>query len=231
MDRITGEFPVVTPDRAGRAALRKWVGDFCDTYAAHATVLGMLSQAQVVGPDAWEEGLGHLFRLADAMSIGMAIGAGRHGNCDGGAHSANGARLNAVACLFRPAVIAGRRYVDGGVRSATSADLLTEAGLDEVYVLAPTASLVTGRPRTPPEGVERAVRRWMTFALRRETARLRSCGVKVTVLTPGPEDLHAIGANLMDPGRRHDVFETSLRTSVRSVADAMPQQQPSVRTV
>lgn len=98
-------------------------------------------------------------------------------------------------------------------------------------MLAPTASLATDRPRTPPEGVERAIRRWMTFALRREAARLRSCGVKVTVLTPGPEDLHAIGANLMDPGRRHDVFETSLRTSVRSVADAMAQQQPSVRTL
>lgn len=48
---------------------------------------------------AWEEGLGHLFRLADAMSIGMAIGAGRNGNGDG-ARSANGARLNAVACLM-----------------------------------------------------------------------------------------------------------------------------------
>jgi len=118
-------------------------------------------------------------------------------------------------------VIAGRRYVDGGVLSATSADLLTETGLDEVYVLAPTASLVTGRPRTPLERVERAVRRWTTFALRREAARLRSGGVKVTVLTPGPEGLHAMGANLMDPGRRRDVFETSLRTSVRSVADAM----------
>jgi NTE family protein len=127
----------------------------------------------------------------------------------------------AIPGWFRPAVIAGRRYVDGGVRSATSADLLAEAGLDEVYVLAPTASLVAGRPRTPLERAERAVRRWMTFALRREAARLRSGGVTVTVLTPGPEDLDAIGANLMDPGRRHDVFETSLRTSARSLADAM----------
>ena len=100
IDRITGEFPVVAPGRAGRVALRKWVSDFCDTYAAHATVLGMLSQAQVVGLDAWEDGLGHLFRLADAMSIGMAIGAGRNGNGDGRAPSANGARLNAVACLM-----------------------------------------------------------------------------------------------------------------------------------
>jgi hypothetical protein len=40
-------------------------------------------------------------------------------------------------------------------------------------------------------------------------------------VTVGPEDLHAMGANLMDPGRRHDVFETSLRTSERSLAHAM----------
>ena len=52
MDRITDAFPVVTPDAPGRSALRTWVSDFCDTYAAHAAVLGALSQAQVVGRDA-----------------------------------------------------------------------------------------------------------------------------------------------------------------------------------
>ena len=35
----------------------------------------------------------------------------------------------------------------------------------------------------------------------------------MTVLAPGPEDLAAIGANLMDPARRLAVLETSLRTS------------------
>ena len=100
MDRLTDEFPVVTPDGAGRAALRNWVSDFCDTYAAHATVLGTMSQAQVVGRDAWENGLGHLFRLADAMSMGMAMGAERNGSNDGGPLPARGARLNAVACLM-----------------------------------------------------------------------------------------------------------------------------------
>jgi AcrR family transcriptional regulator len=100
MDRITDEFPVVTPNAAGRTALRKWVGDFCDTYAAHAAVLGALSQAQVVGRDAWENGLVHLFRLADAMSMGMAMGADRAANKDGGPPAAHTARLSAVACLM-----------------------------------------------------------------------------------------------------------------------------------
>ncbi len=100
MDRITGQFPVVTPDTAGRAALRNWVSSFCDTYQAHATVLETLSQAQVVGRDTWESGLDHLFRLADAVCLGMTIGAQRSRSTDGIPVSAGAARLNAVACLM-----------------------------------------------------------------------------------------------------------------------------------
>jgi NTE family protein len=37
--------------------------------------------------------------------------------------------------------------------------------------------------------------------------------VRTTVLTPGPDDLAAMGVNLMDPGRRSEVFETSKDTS------------------
>jgi NTE family protein len=117
---------------------------------------------------------------------------------------------------FRPTVIGDRRYVDGGVRSTASADLLTGLGLDEVYVLAPMASQVTAPPRTALERAERLVRRRMTAATQREIGLLRSEGVKVTLLTPGPEDLHAMGGNLMDPSRRLEVFETSLRTSAES---------------
>ena len=48
-----------------------------------------------------------------------------------------------------PKAIGERRYVDGGVRSATSVELLAAEGLDEVYVLAPMASLEMDRPRNP----------------------------------------------------------------------------------
>ncbi len=43
-------------------------------------------------------------------------------------------------------------------------------------------------------------------------------GAGVTVLTPGPEDLTAIGANLMAPRRRPQLLETSLRTSAAALA-------------
>jgi len=47
---------------------------------------------------------------------------------------------------------------------------------------------------------------------------LRAAGIAVTMLTPGPEDLAAMGANLMDPRRRRAVLETSLRTSAVTFA-------------
>src|SRR4029077_17844756 len=52
---------------------------------------------------------------------------------------------------YQPAVIDGRRYVDGGVRSPTSLGMVARAGLDEVFVLAPMASVVADRPRMPHE--------------------------------------------------------------------------------
>src|SRR5215472_18478526 len=39
MEIITGDFPVVTRNEAGRAALRTWIQGFSDTYFAHATVI------------------------------------------------------------------------------------------------------------------------------------------------------------------------------------------------
>jgi NTE family protein len=126
---------------------------------------------------------------------------------------------------YEPAVISGRRYVDGGVRSPTSLGVLARAGVDEVYVLAPMASVVTGRPRRPYERLERQLRRLITLALLREAQALRADGISVTVLTPGPEDLAVMGVNLMDPRRRELVLETSLRTSAALVRPAADEPQ------
>jgi NTE family protein len=121
---------------------------------------------------------------------------------------------------YQPAVIGGRRYVDGGVRSPTSLGMVARAGLDEVFVLAPMASVVTDRPRMPHEVLERQLRALMTVTLLREARALRAAGIAVTVLTPGPEDLAVMGVNLMDPRRRRQVFETSLLTSAAALAGA-----------
>jgi len=90
MGLVTDEFPVVTRNEAGRAALRRWVHQFCETYAAHAAVIRTLSQAEIVGEELWGDGLKLLFRLAEAMAQGMTAATGH----------AEHAELTAVACLM-----------------------------------------------------------------------------------------------------------------------------------
>jgi AcrR family transcriptional regulator len=90
MAQVTDAFPVVTRNDAGRAALQRWVGEFCETYAAHAAVIRTLSQAEIVSEDIWGDGLKLLFRLAEAMAQGMTAATG----------GADHAELTAVACLM-----------------------------------------------------------------------------------------------------------------------------------
>jgi NTE family protein len=123
----------------------------------------------------------------------------------------------AIPGWYEPTVIGGRRYVDGGTTSPTSLDLLAGSGLDEVYVLAPMASFAYDRPRSPVARAERQLRRTVTRRVLVEATGVRAAGTQVTLLGPGPDDLQAMGANLMDPRRRTAVLATSLRTS----ADAL----------
>src|SRR6266516_4167371 len=130
MGVITDAFPVVTRNDAGHAALRQWVHTFCETYAAHAAVIRILSQADVVGEEVWGDGLQLLFRLAEAITQGMtaasphwqaptpagdadaqasgrkaagdglAAGGGQPGGDGQAAAPAGHAELTAVACLM-----------------------------------------------------------------------------------------------------------------------------------
>jgi len=128
----------------------------------------------------------------------------------------------AIPGWYAPVSIGGRRYVDGGTLSTTSADLLARDELDEVYVLAPMASFVTDRPRQITARLERRVRQQVTRRVVAEAQQVGRGGTSVTVLAPGPEDLAEIGANLMDPSRRLAVLETSLRTSVAALRHPLP---------
>ncbi|MFI5955260.1 patatin-like phospholipase family protein [Cryptosporangium sp. NPDC051539] len=119
----------------------------------------------------------------------------------------------AVPGWFAPVRIGGRPYVDGGTYSTASADLLAGCELDEVFVLTPMASFAYDAPASFAGKLERRVRRSLTARLLREAEVLRASGTRVTLLGPGPEDLTAIGSNLMDARRRESVLHTSLRTS------------------
>ena len=88
----------------------------------------------------------------------------------------------AVPLVWPPISIDGRRYIDGGVRSITNADLV--AGSDRVVVVAPA-----------------------TFALRRSTRienQLASLGtgIRSLVISPDSEARQAIGRNVLDPAHR-----------------------------
>jgi NTE family protein len=119
----------------------------------------------------------------------------------------------AIPAWYAPVRIAGGRYIDGGTVSNASVDLIDPADYDEVYVLAPMAAVEPDSPRTPVAMIERRVRRTITRVIMRDVSRLRSHGVRVTVLTPGAEDLALMGTNLMNPRRRLAVLHTAMRTA------------------
>jgi len=128
----------------------------------------------------------------------------------------------AIPGWYAPVQIGGRRYIDGGAWSTTNVDVLATESLDEVYVLAPMAAFVDDHPHRLATRVERRVRRQVTRRLLNEAEKVTRAGAALTVLAPGPEDLATIGANMMDPARRLEVLETSLRTSVEALRDPRP---------
>jgi NTE family protein len=91
----------------------------------------------------------------------------------------------AVPGVWPPVTIAGRRYVDGGVRSMENADLA--AGFDRVLVL----SLLSPDALSGPwPGLDQQVRA------------LEEQGAKVAVVRPDDGSVTAIGVNPLDPATR-----------------------------
>jgi NTE family protein len=89
----------------------------------------------------------------------------------------------AVPGIWPPVTISGRRYIDGGIRSAANADLA--AGCDRIIIIAPLASGFG--PLASPAIQARA---------------LSAAGALVTVIKPDKAALRAIGRNVLDPARR-----------------------------
>ena len=198
------------PGRGQHAALRSLVS---------ALQLRHHQQASRGGPPPHWVG-GHTWVAAMDYDTGQRVLFGR-----GSAPRATLPEAVAASCSipgwYEPAIIAGRRYIDGGARSATSLDVLRGTDMRDVYVLAPTASTELDSPLLPYLWWERRRRQVVTYGLLRQAEALCTQGKRVTVLTPGPRDLAAMGINLMDHRRRQDVLEQSLRTS----ADALRKSQ------
>jgi NTE family protein len=93
--------------------------------------------------------------------------------------------------------IDGRRYIDGGIRSAENADLAS--GYANIVVLSPLG----GRSRSEPgqfEGLRRAPEWRMDLAS--QVGDLRRQGSRVEVITPDADSRAAMGTNLMELANR-----------------------------
>ena len=99
-----------------------------------------------------------------------------------------------VPGLFPPITINGRRYVDGGMRSATNFDLAE--GFERVIAVA-----------VIPAGAAQ----FMAARIDPELAQLRRSGSHVELITPDAASLDAFGINLMDASRQIPAMEAGYK--------------------
>src|SRR6185295_18590653 len=126
------------------------------------------------------------FQLWD-QSSGIALGRAIASSCS-------------VPGIYPPITIQGRRYIDGGMRSATNIDLVK--GYERVLVIAVLSNMALD---------------FMRAGIAREIERLTSAGAKVELIVPNANCLEAFGNNLMDSSRRGDV---ALAGAVQGRAEA-----------
>ncbi|MEO8114143.1 MAG: patatin-like phospholipase family protein [Phenylobacterium sp.] len=111
-----------------------------------------------------------------------------------------------VPGIYPPVTLQGRRYIDGGMRSATNADMAS--GHDRVVVVALRLGAGAG-----PVG-ER-----IQAGFEEEIGTLRDGGAEVAVITPDPASVAAFGPNLMDGRRRPDAARAGLAQGLAEAAE------------
>jgi NTE family protein len=110
------------------------------------------------------------------------------------------AASSAVPGIFPPITIAGRRYMDGAMRSPTSADLATNSDF-VLIVAAPSRS-------EQSDGQIEA-----------ETADIRAAGGEIVEIRPDAESGEAFGPDAMDSRRQPLVFAAGLRQGRAAAGD------------
>ncbi|WP_338675240.1 patatin-like phospholipase family protein [Streptomyces sp. SCSIO 30461] len=106
----------------------------------------------------------------------------------------------AVPGVWPPVTIGGRRFIDGGVRSSTNADLAL--GYGTVVIVAPIA--VGGGP---------------VLSARTLATRLSASGARVSLITPDRASRRAFGRNVLDPARRAPAARAGLAQAAAHVDD------------
>ena len=116
----------------------------------------------------------------------------------------------AVPALFPPVTIDGRRYMDGGVRSGTSADL--------ALPVAPAAALIIAPLGSSDRGIHRICRRQAEA----EARQLEAAGARVRIIHMDDAAVAAGGANLMDFGARVPAAEAGYAHGKRIADELQP---------
>ena len=123
-----------------------------------------------------------------------------------------------------PVPIGDRIFVDGGMGSPTSVDLIAPDEADLIYVIAPMTSDPGVRVPGPGGGLEyRLIRRPMSTVLHAEIEAVRARGTTVVPILPTPADLAGLGAHFMSDTRRAAAFEHSMTTAPDTVRAALAE--------
>jgi NTE family protein len=118
----------------------------------------------------------------------------------------------AIPGYFRPVVIGGTEYIDGGVHSVTNADALKADDLDLVVVVS-SLSAAHGSAT----GADGLLRRTVHRRMGREIARLEEAGTAVISLEPGATSRRAMGLRAMAEDRSMAVIEAAYEETRRRI--------------
>jgi NTE family protein len=111
-----------------------------------------------------------------------------------------------VPGVYPPVMLNGRRYIDGGLRSSTNADMAT--GHELVVVVAVRLGAAGG-----------AMSERIAARFNEEVETLKDGGATVVVVTPDEASIESFGVNLMDFRRRPGAARAGLAQGQAYAAD------------
>ena len=167
-------------------------------------------------PDSWTRHPNHWVVACDYAN-GRRVAFGREGAPRARIEDAVAASCS-IPGFYRPAKIAGRSYVDGGIWSTSNLDVLRGIGLDLVICLNPTSTLHPIAGANPMALGRLVFNRQSGRRLGREARRLRDEGTEVVLVQPTGPDLEAMGINLMSKANRNEVIATAQQTTAAQLA-------------
>ena len=210
--------PASPASRARRAVLAGWLPrGFVSTAPVRELVERFV-------PGAWPDHPRYWAVAADYGS-GRRVAFGR-----AGAPEARAADAVAASCAipgwYHPVRIAGRRYVDGGICSASNLDLLCGTDVDLVLCLNPMSSMAQVAGGSPADRFAALMRAQTGRRLGHEARKLREEGKRVVVVQPTEEDVALMGVNLMNGRRRVAVVEQARKSTALTLRRLRAEDVP-----